>query len=61
MEGRDIGTVVFPDAEVKIYLDAAPECARGGEGQPKPAAPVGEIARRSAERDQRDSTRAEAP
>ncbi len=25
MEGRDIGTVVFPDAAVKIYLDAAPE------------------------------------
>ena len=25
MEGRDIGTVVFPDAEVKIFLDAAPE------------------------------------
>ncbi|MCM8822135.1 MAG: (d)CMP kinase [Candidatus Omnitrophica bacterium] len=25
MEGRDIGTVVFPDAEVKIYLDASPE------------------------------------
>jgi len=26
MEGRDIGTVVFPDAECKIYLDATPEC-----------------------------------
>ncbi len=25
MEGRDIGTVVFPDAEVKIFLTAAPE------------------------------------
>lgn len=25
MEGRDIGTVVFPDAEVKVYLDARPE------------------------------------
>jgi cytidylate kinase len=25
MEGRDIGTVVFPAADVKIYLDAAPE------------------------------------
>jgi cytidylate kinase len=25
MEGRDIGTKVFPDAEVKIFLDAAPE------------------------------------
>lgn len=25
MEGRDIGTVVFPDAALKVYLDAAPE------------------------------------
>jgi len=25
MEGRDIGTVVFPDAELKIYLDASPQ------------------------------------
>lgn len=25
MDGRDIGTVVFPDADVKIYLDASPE------------------------------------
>ena len=25
MEGRDMGTAVFPDAEVKIFLDAAPE------------------------------------
>jgi cytidylate kinase len=25
MDGRDIGTVVFPDAEVKFYLDATPE------------------------------------
>ena len=25
MEGRDIGSVVFPDADVKIYLDASPE------------------------------------
>ena len=26
MDGRDIGTVVFPNAELKIYLDATPEC-----------------------------------
>src|SRR5690606_35079863 len=25
LEGRDIGTVVFPDAELKVYLDARPE------------------------------------
>src|SRR5215471_7169152 len=40
MEGRDIGTIVFPDADVKIFLDAQPservrrrfleECAKGG-------------------------------
>jgi cytidylate kinase len=29
MEGRDIGTNVFPDAEVKIYLDASPEARAG--------------------------------
>lgn len=36
MEGRDIGTNVFPDAELKIYLDASPEArARRREGQLK--------------------------
>lgn len=29
MEGRDIGTVVFPDAEIKIYLDADPKVRAG--------------------------------
>ena len=45
MEGRDIGTVVFPHAEVKIFLDAAPE-VRGlrrydqmGQSDPKGTAP----------------------
>ncbi len=34
MEGRDIGTNVFPDAELKVYLDASPEArARRREGQ----------------------------
>jgi cytidylate kinase len=60
MEGRDIGTVVFPDARVKIYLDAAPrERAR------RRASELGEdsakIELELAERDQRDKTRAEAP
>jgi CMP/dCMP kinase len=65
MEGRDIGTVVFPDAAVKIFLDADPrervrrrladERARGG--------PVseGQVAAQMKERDQRDSTRRDAP
>jgi CMP/dCMP kinase len=60
MEGRDIGTVVFPDADVKIYLDAHPETRAGRRAQETGAA-VGEIAREMAERDQRDRTRAEAP
>lgn len=65
MEGRDIGTVVFPDAAVKIYLDADVSvraerrqkemAARGQEAE------VGEIASQIAERDRRDATRAEAP
>ena len=65
MEGRDIGTVVFPDADVKVYLDADPaervrrrlleSRAKGEE--------IGEIAlaAQMKERDQRDSTRADAP
>ena len=39
MEGRDIGTVVFPDAGVKIYLDATPRGACGTSG-PGPRPPV---------------------
>ena len=60
MEGRDIGTVVFPDAQVKIYLDADPEI-RAGRRARETGAPVGGVARELAERDQRDRTRSEAP
>jgi CMP/dCMP kinase len=60
MEGRDIGTVVFPDAQVKIYLDANPE-----ERARRRAAETGEqvdsVAREMEERDRRDQTRQEAP
>ena len=64
MEGRDIGTKVFPDAEVKIFLDAAPE-VRGDRrfrqqattGNTKPAAVVAEMRAR----DQRDRTRPNSP
>jgi cytidylate kinase len=38
MEGRDIGTAVFPDAEVKIFLDAAPEVR--GDRRFRQAAPI---------------------
>lgn len=65
MEGRDIGTVVFPEAQVKIFLDADPaERAgrrvaelrqKGAEADPL------EVEREMRERDHRDRTRAEAP
>jgi cytidylate kinase len=65
MEGRDIGTVVFPNAQVKIFLDANPEervrrrCeemrAKGLEVNPE------QLAAQMKERDQRDSTRVDAP
>ena len=65
MEGRDIGTVVFPDADVKIFLDADPQerVKRRvhdfrDQGEAVPAAAIAEQIR---ERDQRDRTRAEAP
>ncbi len=65
MEGRDIGTVVFPDAEVKIFLDAAPE-VRGNrryrQGVPAQAAVTEEaILEELKERDARDRNRAESP
>ena len=65
MEGRDIGTVVFPDANVKVYLDANPqervrrrllEIRERGEDIPESA-----LAAQMKERDQRDSTRSDAP
>jgi CMP/dCMP kinase len=65
MEGRDIGTVVFPDAEVKIFLDAAPE-VRGNrryrQGGPAQAEVTEEaIIRELKERDARDRNRVESP
>jgi len=65
MEGRDIGTVVFPDAAVKVFLDAAPEARverRLKEGQARgDALTPAQLAAQMKERDQRDSTRADAP
>lgn len=65
MEGRDIGTVVFPDAEVKLFLDAAPQ-TRGDRRyrQVEPAgAPEMQVAvlKEMQERDARDRNRAESP
>lgn len=66
MEGRDIGTVVFPSADVKIYLDASPEerarrragdAAHTGGKQGN----VADVAEELAARDRSDSTRSVAP
>ena len=65
MEGRDIGTVVFPDADVKIFLDAQPrervrrrllELQAKGEEVAESA-----LAEQMEERDRRDSSRADSP
>ena len=65
MEGRDIGTVVFPDADVKLYLDAAADerarrraadPAHGGSSQQ-----LSEVATALAERDKSDQTRTASP
>jgi len=61
MEGRDIGSVVFPDARVKIFLDAAPaERVRRRAGDLPDEHPE-TLAAQIAERDQRDRNRAESP
>lgn len=64
-EGRDIGTVIFPHAEVKIFLDASVrERARRRYDEIKaggPAADLADTLREIEERDRRDSERAIAP
>jgi cytidylate kinase len=65
MEGRDIGSVVFPDARVKIFLDA-PSSERVARRRRELenrgiAVDADGTARDLAERDHRDRTRAEAP
>jgi len=64
MEGRDIGTVVFPNAEVKIFLDAAPEVRGlrryeqlGSRQEIQPA----DVLRDLRARDERDRNRADSP
>ena len=66
MEGRDIGTVVFPDADLKVFLTARPEVrahrrglqnARRGVGETDEALLLASIL----ERDDRDASRSAAP
>jgi len=63
MEGRDIGTKVFPDAEVKIFLDAAPEVRGDRRFRQKPEAslPPEAVIAELRERDRRDRTRTASP
>jgi len=64
MEGRDIGTVVFPHAAVKIFLDAAPEVRgqrRFEQLGPAPAVQPEEVIRDLRARDERDRNRADSP
>ncbi len=65
MEGRDIGSVVFPKAQVKIFLDAKPEeraRRRALELREKGvSAEVGVVAGEIQKRDDRDRKRSEAP
>ena len=65
MEGRDIGTVVFPNAELKIFLDASPEVRaqrRWKEHQEKgDDVPLSQVLEEVRERDKRDRERKVSP
>ncbi|GMQ98422.1 MAG: (d)CMP kinase [Acidimicrobiia bacterium] len=63
VEGRDIGTTVFPNAEVKVYLAARPEvraARRAGDSEAR-GATVSQIAEALAVRDDADSSRLTSP
>ena len=60
IEGRDIGTVVFPDAVLKVYLTASPR-VRAERRVAEVGGDIDEIERSIAERDLKDSTRADSP
>src|SRR2546421_2958467 len=65
MNGRDIGTVVFPDADVKFFLDAAleerAERRLAEEREHNPEATYEQTLADITERDRRDTTRADSP
>jgi cytidylate kinase len=65
VDGRDIGTAVFPDAELKVFLTATPEARAGRRihqrGNPVNSERFEQEAAALAARDQADSSRAVAP
>jgi len=63
LNGRDIGTVVFPDADVKFFLTAVPEerAERRYKEDQSSATTLAETLADMMERDRRDSTRADSP
>jgi cytidylate kinase len=63
MEGRDIGTVVFPDADIKIFLDADPVIReqRRIQQHHSRGASADSMAAELRDRDRRDRTRANSP
>lgn len=60
VEGRDIGTVVFPDAVLKIFLTASP-ATRAARRVAESGGDLAEVARSIEERDAIDSTREDSP
>jgi cytidylate kinase len=63
-EGRDMGTVVFPDADLKFFLDASTRTRaqrRFAEQKPKSSQTLDEVERDIQRRDRNDSTRDVAP
>lgn len=60
IEGRDIGSVVFPDAQLKLYLTASPR-TRAERRVAEAGGDVDEIERAIAARDHHDSSRADSP
>src|ERR1041385_5840371 len=61
LNGRDIGTVVFPDADVKFFLTAAPEERAERRYREDQSGTYAETLADMIERDRRDSTRADSP
>jgi cytidylate kinase len=69
MEGRDIGTVVFPDADIKVFLEASPEARSQRRYEQNSASGSAQahkfdraaVSKELRERDERDRNRADSP